>query len=96
LKLASTIIPSDLANNSSLGIIVDANFKERIYLRQYLDKNLFAETLRIDHHPNDDDLDKCTRWVESNRIAAAEHIFLGIVTDSGRFLYPDTSARTHQ
>lgn len=27
---------------------------------------------------------------------AAEHIFLGIVTDSGRFLYPDTSARTHK
>nr|WP_318026777.1 hypothetical protein [Mycoplasmopsis bovis] len=27
---------------------------------------------------------------------SAEHIFLGIVTDSGRFLYPDTSARTHQ
>lgn len=27
---------------------------------------------------------------------AAEHVFLGIVTDSGRFLYPDTSARTHK
>ncbi|WP_029906547.1 DHH family phosphoesterase [Mycoplasmopsis opalescens] len=26
---------------------------------------------------------------------AAEHIFLGIVTDSGRFMYPDTSSRTH-
>nr|WP_318030590.1 DHH family phosphoesterase [Mycoplasmopsis bovis] len=66
--------PSDELLAKSLGIIVDANFKERIYLRQYLDKNLFAETLRIDHHPNDDDLDKCTRWVESNRIAAAEMI----------------------
>nr|WP_318033936.1 bifunctional oligoribonuclease/PAP phosphatase NrnA [Mycoplasmopsis bovis] len=107
--------PSDELLAKSLGIIVDANFKERIYLRQYLDKNLFAETLRIDHHPNDDDLDKCTRWVESNRIAAAEmiaelayqtgwkvshtaaeYIFLGMITDSGRFQFSDTSARTHE
>nr|WP_318029543.1 hypothetical protein [Mycoplasmopsis bovis] len=34
------------------------------------------------------------KWIVNQR--AAEHIFLGIVTDSGRFLYPDTSARTHQ
>ncbi|OAB48678.1 DHH family phosphoesterase [Mycoplasmopsis gallinarum] len=27
---------------------------------------------------------------------AAEHIYLGIVTDSGRFMYPDTSSRTHK
>ncbi|QSF13891.1 bifunctional oligoribonuclease/PAP phosphatase NrnA [Mycoplasma sp. Mirounga ES2805-ORL] len=27
---------------------------------------------------------------------AAEHTFLGIITDSGRFLYEDTSSRTHQ
>ncbi|MFV8468189.1 DHH family phosphoesterase [Mycoplasma sp. VS292A] len=27
---------------------------------------------------------------------AASHIYLGINTDSGRFLYPDTSARTHR
>ncbi|MEA4333834.1 MULTISPECIES: bifunctional oligoribonuclease/PAP phosphatase NrnA [unclassified Mycoplasma] len=27
---------------------------------------------------------------------AASHIYLGINTDSGRFLYPDTSARTHK
>lgn len=26
---------------------------------------------------------------------AAKHVFLGIVTDSGRFMYPDTSSRTH-
>lgn len=58
----------------SLAIIPDANFKERIQNRELLDKNLFAETLRIDHHPNEDDLDKCTRWVESNRIAAAEMV----------------------
>lgn len=108
-------IPTDDILKKSLGIIVDANFKERIQERQVLDKNLFAETLRIDHHPNDDDLDKCTRWIESSRIAAAEMIaelayqskwkvtkraaefvFLGIVTDSGRFQFSDVSARTHE
>nr|WP_307910987.1 bifunctional oligoribonuclease/PAP phosphatase NrnA [Mycoplasmopsis bovis] len=108
--------PSDELLAKSLGIIVDANFKERIYLRQYLDKNLFAETLRIDHHPNDDDLDKCTLdglnqielllaemiaelayqtgWKVSH--TAAEYIFLGMITDSGRFQFSDTSARTHE
>ncbi|WP_406617572.1 DHH family phosphoesterase [Mycoplasmopsis adleri] len=108
-------IPSDEVLKKSLGIIVDANFKERIQDREVLDKNLFPQTLRIDHHPNDDDLNNCTRWVESARIAAdemitelafqckwkitpkaAEYLFLGIVTDSGRFQFSDVSARTHE
>ncbi|WP_129647302.1 DHH family phosphoesterase [Mycoplasmopsis maculosa] len=108
-------IPNDEVLKESLGVIVDANFKERIEYRHVLDKNLFKETLRIDHHPNDDDLDKCTRWVESARIAgdemvtelafqakwkvtprAAEFLFLGIVTDSGRFQFSDVSYRTHE
>lgn len=108
-------IPSDEICSKSLGVIVDANFKERIECRDVLDKNLFLETIRIDHHPNDDDLDKCTRWVESARIAADEmitelaiqnnwkvsktaalYMFLGIVTDSGRFMYNQTSQRTHE
>ncbi|VEU70169.1 DHH family phosphoesterase [Mycoplasmopsis glycophila] len=33
-------------------------------------------------------------WTVTNK--AASHIYLGINTDSGRFLYPDTSARTHK
>ncbi|WP_029513481.1 DHH family phosphoesterase [Mycoplasmopsis primatum] len=108
-------IPDDKIIAKSLGVVVDANHKERIYNREVLDKNLFLETLRIDHHPNDDDLDKCTRWVESARIAGAEMIaelayqakwkvspkaaafvFLGIVTDSGRFQFSDVSYRTHE
>ncbi|WP_029513482.1 DHH family phosphoesterase [Mycoplasmopsis primatum] len=40
------------------------------------------------------DIAKTAKW-EINR-KAAEHIFLGIVTDSGRFLYSDTSSRTHK
>ncbi|ENY68953.1 Hypothetical protein, putative DHH phosphoesterase [Mycoplasmopsis bovigenitalium 51080] len=108
-------IPNDEILKKSLGVVVDANQKERIFYREVLDKNLFAETLRIDHHPNEDDLDKCTVWLEENRIAAAEMVtelayqmnwkinekaanfmFLGIVTDSGRFQYSDTSSRTHE
>ncbi|UUM19283.1 bifunctional oligoribonuclease/PAP phosphatase NrnA [Mycoplasma sp. 1018B] len=107
--------PNENILKKSLAVIVDANFKERIEARELLDKNLFAETIRIDHHPNEDDLDQCTRWVESSRIAACEmiaelafqnnwqfnqqaanYVFLGLVTDSGRFSFNDVSARTHE
>ncbi|WP_406616191.1 bifunctional oligoribonuclease/PAP phosphatase NrnA [Mycoplasmopsis hyopharyngis] len=74
LNLTFDKTPSDAIIKKSLAIIPDANFKERIECRELLDKNLFAETLRIDHHPNEDDLDKCTRWVDSSRIAAAEMV----------------------
>ncbi|VEU78061.1 DHH family phosphoesterase [Mycoplasmopsis columbinasalis] len=108
-------IPSDEVLQQSLGVIVDANFKERIQDRAVLDKNLFPETIRIDHHPNEDDLPNCTRWVDAKRIAAdemitelavqanwkitpkaAEYLFLGIVTDSGRFMFQGVSAKTHE
>lgn len=113
LNLVHDEIPSDEILAKSLGVIVDANFKERIECREVLDKNIFAETLRIDHHPNEDDLDKNSKWVDSSYIAADEMIaqlafvnnwkitkraanllYLGINTDSGRFLYDKTSART--
>ncbi|KKB26776.1 DHH family protein phosphoesterase [Mycoplasmopsis meleagridis] len=108
-------VPNEEELKKSLGIIVDANYKERIEKREILDAELFKETLRIDHHPNEDDLSNCTRWIESSRIAAAEMIaelayqnkwkfnqeaanfvFLGIVTDSGRFSYSDVNERTHE
>ncbi|MEE3928121.1 bifunctional oligoribonuclease/PAP phosphatase NrnA [Mycoplasmopsis ciconiae] len=113
LDLQHDPMPSDEILKKSLAVIVDANFKDRIECREALDKNIFAETLRIDHHPNDDDLNKCTRWVDSDYIAADEMIaqlafvnnwkitkrsavllYLGIFTDSGRFLFAKTSART--
>jgi len=47
--------------DDSLAIIVDANFKERLECREYLDNNCFDEVIRIDHHPNDDDLDASLR-----------------------------------
>ncbi|UUM19979.1 MULTISPECIES: bifunctional oligoribonuclease/PAP phosphatase NrnA [unclassified Mycoplasma] len=106
--------PSDEILKKSLAVIVDANYKDRIHTRELLDKEIFAHVLRIDHHPNDDDLgDNVTRWVDSSYIAADEMIaeiayetkwkiskqaarflYLGMVTDSGRFLFSNTSART--
>ncbi|QZX49178.1 bifunctional oligoribonuclease/PAP phosphatase NrnA [Mycoplasma sp. E35C] len=98
-----------------LAIVVDANFKDRIESRHFLDENLFDAVLRIDHHPNEDDLDAKAFFVDSSYIAAAEQIadiayqakwkvntnaanylYLGIYTDSGRFLFKNTSARTYQ
>ncbi|WP_027122306.1 DHH family phosphoesterase [[Mycoplasma] imitans] len=97
-----------------LGVVVDANYKERIESRSLLDDKLFDAVLRIDHHPNEDDLDAKAFFVDSSYIAAAEQIadiayqakwkvtpkaanylYLGIYTDSGRFLFKNTSARTY-
>ncbi|WP_322949483.1 DHH family phosphoesterase [Mycoplasmopsis cynos] len=107
-------IPTDEILKKSLGVIVDANFKERIEHRFVLDKEIFAKLIRIDHHPNDDDLgDNTTRWVDSSYSAAdemiteiavvnnwnitpkaANYLYLGINTDSGRFLFNNVKSRT--
>ncbi|WP_406614402.1 bifunctional oligoribonuclease/PAP phosphatase NrnA [Mycoplasma corogypsi] len=114
LNLQMDQVPSDEILANSLAVVVDANFKERIENSFVLDKNLFKQVLRIDHHPNDDDLGEQTiRWVDSSYCAADEMIteiavknnwsitkraanllYLGINTDSGRFLFNSTSART--
>lgn len=114
LNLVHDNAPSDDVLKQSLAVIVDANFRERIESRELLDKNIFAQVIRIDHHPNDDDLGENTiRWVDSSYVAADEMIteiacinkwkvtpraasllYLGINTDSGRFLYNNTSSRT--
>ncbi|ENY68561.1 Hypothetical protein, putative MgpA-like protein [Metamycoplasma auris 15026] len=60
--------------DDSLGIIVDANFKERLECREFLDNNVFDEVIRIDHHPNDDDLNASLVWVDPFSPAAAQQI----------------------
>ncbi|WP_033161203.1 DHH family phosphoesterase [[Mycoplasma] collis] len=113
MNLEHDTIPSDEFLKNSLAIIVDANFKDRIECRYLLDENKFAAIIRIDHHPNDDDLNSTALWVDSSYVAAceqvahlairnkwkisakaAEYIYLGIYTDSGRFLFNNTSWRT--
>ncbi|WP_434336926.1 DHH family phosphoesterase [Mesomycoplasma conjunctivae] len=112
IELDNFASPEEL--DGALAIIVDANFKERIEFSYLFEKVKFAKIIRIDHHPNDDDLGEAYRWVDSSFIACAEQIsqlaidnnlaiskrtaeflYLGIYTDSGRFLYANTTARTH-
>ncbi|QJB70922.1 DHH family phosphoesterase [Mycoplasma sp. 1654_15] len=113
LDLQHDSIPSKEILENSLAIIVDANFKERIEFAYLLNDYKFKAILRIDHHPNEDDLNATHRWVDSSYIASAEQIadlakyakwqvnqraanliYLGIYTDSGRFLFSNTSSRT--
>lgn len=113
LKIKMDENPDEDFMKNALAIIVDANFKDRIENRELLDQNLFKTVLRIDHHPNNDDLNNPILWVDPSYVAAAEqiadiayqsgwkvspkaanYIYLGIYTDSGRFLYKNTSART--
>ncbi|MDW2891263.1 bifunctional oligoribonuclease/PAP phosphatase NrnA [Mesomycoplasma ovipneumoniae] len=114
LDLKEDLVPEKEILEKSLAIIVDANFKNRIEFAYLFEQIQFKSILRIDHHPNDDDLGDSYRWVDPTYIAAceqiadlahelnwkiskrsAELIYLGIYTDSGRFLYKNTSARTH-
>ncbi|WP_341492157.1 bifunctional oligoribonuclease/PAP phosphatase NrnA [Mesomycoplasma ovipneumoniae] len=114
LDLKEDLVPEKEILENSLAIIVDANFKNRIEFAYLFEQIRFKSILRIDHHPNDDDLGEAYRWVDPTYIAAceqiadlahelnwkiskrsAELIYLGIYTDSGRFLYKNTSARTH-
>ncbi|AWX42652.1 Bifunctional oligoribonuclease and PAP phosphatase nrnA [Metamycoplasma cloacale] len=67
----------ELANErleDSLAIIVDANYKERIEKRELLDNEIFDEVIRIDHHPNDDDLNASLKWIEPEAPAAAQQV----------------------
>ncbi|WP_426461022.1 DHH family phosphoesterase [Mycoplasma hafezii] len=101
--------------NNSLAIVVDASSGDRIECSDLLYEKRTTARLRIDHHPNDADIDYEYNWIDEHYVAAAEmvaqiaydakwtvtnraagHIYLGINTDSGRFLFPDTSSRTHR
>ncbi|MBU4692809.1 bifunctional oligoribonuclease/PAP phosphatase NrnA [Mycoplasma sp. CSL7491-lung] len=101
--------------NDSLSIVVDASSGDRIECSELLYEKKTTARLRIDHHPNDADIEYEYQWIDEHYVAAAEmiakiaydgswevtqkasaHIYLGINTDSGRFLYPDTSQRTYE
>ncbi|MCU4706469.1 DHH family phosphoesterase [Mycoplasma sp. CSL7503-lung] len=101
--------------DDSLSIVVDASSGDRIECSELLYEKKTTARLRIDHHPNDADIEYEYQWIDEHYVAAAEmiakiaydgnwevtqkasaHIYLGINTDSGRFLYPDTSQRTYE
>ncbi|AAZ43749.2 putative MgpA-like protein [Mycoplasmopsis synoviae 53] len=113
IKMDNNLVTEEVMKNS-LAIVVDTSDKKWVENSYLLDKNLFLEVLRIDHHPNDEDnLNTKLKWVDSSYVAcdemiahmallenwkiskkAAEFLYLGINTDSGRFLFSNTSART--
>lgn len=106
-------IPDEEILLESLGIVVDANFTNRIENSELITQKKIKNIIRIDHHIGGDDLEPIYSWVDTSYCASAEqvaqlaiklkwkiskkaasYIYLGIYTDSGRFFYDKTSART--
>ncbi|MGL5590608.1 MAG: DHH family phosphoesterase [Metamycoplasmataceae bacterium] len=106
-------IPNEKILNESLGIIVDANYSNRIEKAELIVEKKIKNILRIDHHIGGDDVNPVYSWVDQSFCASAEqiaelaiklkwkisqlaasYIYLGIYTDSGRFLFDKTSSRT--
>ena len=60
--------------NESLGIVVDANFSNRIQNSELIMDKKIKNILRIDHHIGGDDLEPIYSWVDQNYCASAEQI----------------------
>lgn len=67
-------IPNDEILNKSLGIVVDANYSNRIKHGELIVENKIKKTIRIDHHPEKDDIDYVLRFVDDSYCASAEQI----------------------
>jgi phosphoesterase RecJ-like protein len=72
MKFKHDKIPSDKILSKSLGIVIDANYQNRIECPEVINK--VEAMMRIDHHPVNDDIDYATRWVDSSYVASAEQI----------------------
>ncbi|MDK2819277.1 MAG: bifunctional oligoribonuclease/PAP phosphatase NrnA [Mycoplasmataceae bacterium] len=113
LDFEHDLVPNENILRESLGIVVDANFTNRIKNSELITQKKIKNIIRIDHHIEDDDLEPLYSWVDPSYCASAEqvaqlaiklkwkiskkaaaYIYLGIYTDSGRFFYDKTSART--
>ena len=64
--------PETIALDQALAIVVDANYSNRIQNLQLLQQ--IPTKIRIDHHPEADDLDYQLRFVDSSYCASAEQI----------------------
>ena len=67
-------IPSDEILSQSLGIVVDANFSNRIQDSNLIMEKKLKDVLRIDHHIGGDDLEPIYAWVDQSYCASAEQI----------------------
>lgn len=74
-------IPSNNELANSLGIVVDANYLNRINDYGLINKSKIKTLIRIDHHPESDDLNYKLRWVDDSYCSSAEqitHVILNI------------------
>ncbi len=67
-------IPSEEILSQSLGIVVDANFSNRIQYSELIMSKKLKSVLRIDHHIGGDDLNPIIVWVDQSYCASAEQI----------------------
>lgn len=67
-------IPSDEILSESLGIVLDANYSNRIQNSELIMTKKIKNTLRIDHHIGDDDLNPIYSWVDETYCASAEQV----------------------
>lgn len=67
-------IPSDEILKESLGIVVDANYSNRIKHNEIILEQKIKTIIRIDHHPEKDDINYSLRFVDSSYCASAEQI----------------------
>ena len=115
LRLTSDSVPVQFSDGLPVQIVVDANYANRIICNELILENKLKTLIRIDHHPEKDDINYKLRFVDPTYSASAEQIadlikliapssldkkisqflYLGIYTDSGRFFYDTTTARTH-
>jgi len=111
LKNAEMDIIPDSAFGGALSIILDSGSSQMIYDPRYsiaahtarIDHHLFCESIAMDE-VIDSSFESCCGMIaefadESNlkiNKKAAEALYIGMVTDSGRFRYDSTNARTHR
>ncbi len=73
LKFSFDEIPSSEILDKAIGIIVDANYMNRINQSDIIPH--LKSTIRIDHHPEKDDLPNCNlRFVDSSYCSSSEQI----------------------
>lgn len=67
-------IPNVEILNQALGIVVDANYSNRIKHNEIILENKLKTMIRIDHHPENDDIDFKLRFVDPSYCSSAEQI----------------------
>ncbi|WP_391591858.1 Bifunctional oligoribonuclease/PAP phosphatase NrnA [[Mycoplasma] cavipharyngis] len=67
-------IPIEAINDHSLAIVVDASNANRIEFGDFLVNANFTKRIRIDHHPNDHDVNYDYAFIDSSYVACCQQI----------------------